>query len=320
MRRREFIAGLGSAASMPLAARAQQPNIPVIGFLSFASLGPLDYFVAGFRQGLKDAGFTEGQNIAVEYRSAEGRIDRLRLLAAELADRRVSVLVTIGGEQGALAAKAATATIPIVFNSGGDPVKAGIVASMNRPGGNATGVSIFTADLAPKRLGLLNDLLPNIPLIAVLANPNFLPAVNNVKDAEAAAHALGKQVKVLHATADAEINAAFAAMARDGVSAVMVGSDPTFNGKRRHIAALAAKYGIPAIYEWREFVVAGGLMSYGTNLVEAFRQQGLYAGQILKGAKPAELPVMQLTKFEFVVNLKTAKALRLTIPSGLLSL
>jgi putative tryptophan/tyrosine transport system substrate-binding protein len=303
-----------------LAVHAQQTNNPVVGFLSFASLAPLENFVVGFRQGLKEAGFVDGQNVVVEYRSAQGRAERVPELAAQLVRNRVAVLVTIGGEPVALAAKAATATIPIVFNSGGDPVKEGLVASLNQPGGNATGVNIFTADLAPKRLGLLHDLLPQASLIAVLINPNFPPAVANGRDAAAAARAIGKQVTVLNAVTDAEIDAAFATMARDRVSAVIVGADPTFNARRERIVSLAARHALPAVYEWREFAAVGGLMSYGTNLVEAFRQQGLYAGQILKGAKPADLPVVQLTKFTFVINLKTARILGLTIPSGLLSI
>jgi putative ABC transport system substrate-binding protein len=318
--RREFITLLGGAAAWPLTARAQQPAMPVVGFLGPASAGPSAHLVAGFRLGLQETGFVEGHNAAIEYRWAEGQYDRVPALAADLVRRQVAVIVTVGGETSAVAAKAATTTIPIVFNIGGDPVKLGLVASLARPGGNATGVNIFTTELAEKRLGLLRDVVPAATTIAVLSNPSFAPAVVNARESEAAARAIGKELVIFNASSDAEIETAFAKIALARPGALLVGADPFFNSRRGLIVALAARHAIPAIYEWREFAEAGGLISYGTSLVEAYRQQGIYAGRILKGEKPANLPVVQLSKFELVINLNTAKALGLAIPPGVLAI
>jgi putative tryptophan/tyrosine transport system substrate-binding protein len=318
VRRREFIAALGGLAAWPLAARAQQ--VPVVGFLATTSPAPFAHLVAGFRRGLQEAGFLEGRNVAIEYRWAEGRYDQVPALAADLVQRQVAVIVTTGGETSAVAAKAATKTIPIVFNTGTDPVRLGLVTSLARPGGNATGVNIFTTELAEKRLGLLHDLIPAASTIAVLLNPNFAPAVVNLQESEVAARAAGRTVVAFHASRDDEIETAFARIIQMRPGALLVGSDPFFNSRREQIVALAARHAIPAIYEWREFAQAGGLMSYGTSLIEAYRQQGVYAGRILKGEKPADLPVVQLSKFELIINLITAKTLGLTFPPGLLAI
>jgi putative ABC transport system substrate-binding protein len=321
LKRRNFITLLGAAATVwPLAARAQQPAMPVIGFLSTALSGPSAYLVAGFRRGLEEAGFVEGRNVAVEYRWAEGQYERVAALLADLIHRQVAVIVTAGGETSAAAAKAATATIPIVFNIGSDPVKLGLVASLARPGGNATGVNLFTAELVEKRLSLLRDLIPAATRVAVLVNPNFTPAVVNARESEAAAQTIGKTVAIFNASSDTEIETAFAEIVQARSGALLVGADPFFNSRRDLIVALASRHAIPAMYEWREFVEAGGLISYGTSLVEGYRQQGIYAGRILKGEKPADLPVVQLSKFELVLNLKTAKALGLTISDNMLTL
>jgi putative ABC transport system substrate-binding protein len=319
IRRRQFITLLGAAA-WPLAARAQQPAIPVVGFLGTASAGPFAHLVAGFRRGLQEAGFVEGRNVAIEYRWAEGQYDRVPALAADLVRRQVAIIVTVGGETSATAAKAATATIPIVFNVGADPVKLGLVTSLARPGGNATGVNIFTTELVEKRLGLLHDLVPAATTVAVLSNPNFPAAVANVRESEAAAGAIGKQVVIFNASSDAEIETAFANIVQARPGALLVGADPFFNSRRGLIVALAARHAVPAIYEWREFAEAGGLVSYGTSLVEAYRQQGIYVGRILKGETPADLPIVQLSKFELIINLNTARALGLTIPPGVLAI
>jgi putative ABC transport system substrate-binding protein len=319
--RREFITLVGSAAAAwPLAARAQQGAMPVVGFLGTASPRPFAHLVAGFRRGLQETGFVEDRSVVIEYRWAEGHYDRVPALAADLVRRQVAVIVTVGGETSAAAAKAATATIPIVFNTGTDPVRLGLVASLARPGGNATGVNIFTTELAEKRLGLLRDLVPSATTVAVLLNPNFAAAVANVRESEAAARAIGKEVVIFNASGDAEIETAFAKIVLARPGALLVGADPFFNSRRGLIVALAARHAIPAIYEWREFAEAGGLISYGTSLMEAYRQQGIYAGRILKGEKPADLPVVQLSKFELVINLNTAKALGLAIPPGVLAI
>jgi putative tryptophan/tyrosine transport system substrate-binding protein len=320
MKRRDFITLLGGAAVWPLAAHAQQPAMPVVGFLGTASPRPFAHLVADFRRGLQETGFIEGRSVVIEYRWAEGQYDRVPALAADLVRRQVAVIVTVGGETSAAAAKAATETIPIVFNVGSDPVKIGLVASLARPGGNATGVNIFTIELVEKRLGLLLDLIPTASSIAILVNPDFVPAAANASEAEAAARAVGKQVVIYNARSEIEIGTAFAIMAQARPGALLVGADPFFNSRRGLIVALAARHAIPAIYEWREFAEAGGLISYGTSLVEAYRQQGIYAGRILKGEKPADLPVVQLSKFELVINLNTAKALGLAIPPGVLAL
>jgi putative tryptophan/tyrosine transport system substrate-binding protein len=321
MRRRAFISLLGgAAAAWPLAARAQQPTMPVIGFLSSASAGAFAHLVSGFRRGLQGMGFVEGHNVAVEYAWAEGRYDRLPELAENLVRREVSVIVTSGGDNPSLAAMAATSTIPVVFVVGSDPVRIGLVASLARPGGNATGVNIFTAELAEKRFGLVNDAIPTATTFAVLTNPNFPPAMSNAKQSEDAGRRVGKEVVVFHASNESDIDSAFARMAAARPGALLVSADPFFNSRREQIVALAARYAFPAIYEWREFVEVGGLMSYGTDLVEAYRLQGAYAGRVLKGEKPADLPVVQLSKFQLIINLNTARVLGLAIPPGVLAI
>jgi len=320
MQRREFITLLGGAAAWPLAARAQQPAMPVIGFLHVGSPDALSHLVTAFRQGLKEVGYFEGQNVAIEFRWAEGHYDRLPALAADLVRRQVAVIITGGGDAPAAIAKAATATIPIVFNVGSDPSKTGLVASLSRPGGNITGVNILTTELAAKRLGLLNDLVPAGSVIAYIVNPNFPATESNVKEVETAARAIGRQILLLKATNEKDIDAAFVAISEMRSRALLVGSDPFFTSRRDQFVALAARYAVPTIYEQREFAVAGGLMSYGTSLTDSYRQMGNYVGRILKGEKPADLPVVQSVKFELVINLKTAKALGLTLPSGLLSI
>ena len=321
MQRREFIMLLGGAAvAWPLTGRAQQPAMPVIGFLHVASAKPFEGIVAGFRQGLKEVGYTERQNVTIEFRWAEGHYDRLPALAAELVRRQVAVIVTGGGEAPALAAKAATLTIPIVFNVGSDPVKMGLVASLSRPGANLTGVNILTTELADKRVGLLHDLLPIGTVIAYLVNPNFPSTETNVKEVEAAARVLGLKIVLLKASSKSDIDAAFASIPEKQVGALLVGSDPFFTSQRDQFVALVARHAIPAIFEQREFAVAGGLMSYGTSLTDSYRQMGNYAGRNLKGEKPTDLPIVQSAKFELVINLKTAKSLGLALPSGLLSI
>lgn len=294
--------------------------MPVVGFLGTASAAPFAHLLASLRRGLQETGFVEGRNAAIEYRWAEGQYDRVPALAADLVRRQVAVIVTVGGETSAAAARAATATIPIVFNVGTDPVRLGLVASLARPGGNATGVNIFTTELVEKRLSLLRDLVPTATTVAVLLNPNFAAAVANMRESEAAAREIGKELAIFNASTDAEIETAFANIVQARSGALLVGADPFFNSRRGLIVALAARHAIPAIYEFREFADAGGLISYGTSLMEAYRQQGIYAGRILKGEEPASLPVVQLSKFELVINLNAAKALRLAIPPGVLAL
>jgi len=319
MMRRDFITLLGGAvAAWPLAASAQQAS-PLIGFLNGASPEGYAPYVTAFRQGLKEAGYVEGQNVTIEYRWAEGQYDRLPALAANLVRRNVTVIAATS-TPAALAAKALTSTVPIVFTTGDDPIKLGLVASFNRPGGHATGVSHLIGELGSKRLGLLRELLPGITVITTLLNPNFPGAERQLRDAEAAAGALGLQLIVLRASTEREIDAAFATMAQQGASALVVGGDPSFVARREQIVALAARHAIPTIYPVRDFAVAGGLMSYGTDFADAYRQAGVYTGRIVRGEKPADLPVQRSTKFELVINLKTARTLGVTIPAGVLSI
>jgi putative ABC transport system substrate-binding protein len=318
MRRREFNILLGSVvAGWPLGARAQQAVLPVVGFLNSASPQPWEKYVAGFRAGLKEAGFVDGQNVTIEFHWAEGHYDKLPGMAADLVRRKVAVLVSTGGSASIVAAKGATSTIPIVFTSGDDPILSGFVTSLSRPGGNITGVNLFVTVLEGKRLGLLRALIPGVQLIAVLFNPNRPNLANIVKDVQEAARAIGQQIHVLFASDESAINAAFATAAQLRAGAILVASDPFFNSQRDNIIALAARHSIPAMYEQREFALAGGLMSYGTNLADGYRQVGVYVGRILKGEKPGDLPVVQSTKFEFVINLKTAKALGIEVPPNL---
>jgi putative tryptophan/tyrosine transport system substrate-binding protein len=321
VRRRDFITLLGgAAAAWPLAAHAQQPPMPVIGFLSSLSLAATERLVAAFRQALKESGYVEGQNVAIEYRWAEGQYDQLPALAADLVRRQVAVIAATGGPASGLAAKAATPAIPIVFVSGGDPVKEGFVSSLNRPGGNATGVNVLLTAMEGKRLGLLRDLVPTASLIAVLLNPTNPPFDAQLSDIREAARAAGQQIHILHANSEREIDAAFTMAVEVRAGALLVAADPFIFSRRDRVVALAARHAIPTIYEVREYVVAGGLASYGVSLADAYRQVGNYTGRILKGEKPADLPVVQSTKFEFVLNLKTAKTLGVSISENLLTL
>ena len=316
--RRKFLATLGgAAAAWPLAARAQQPAMPVVGFLRSGILPEPDatHRVTAFHQGMKETGYVEGQNVAIEYRSAEGQTE-LPLLVADLLRRQVALIV--GNTPAALAAKAATTTVPIVFVTGGDPVRDGLVASLNRPGGNVTGVSFITAELGAKQLGLLRELRPGAARIAVLVDPKWPLTERFVSEVRAAALAVGQQLIVLDVSSDREIETAFTTLVQRGAGALLVGIGAFMSSQRERIVALAARHGIPAIYSWREAVAAGGLMSYAPSINDAYRQAGIYAGRILKGEKPGDLPVMLPTKFEFVINLKTAKALGLEVPDRLL--
>ena len=321
MKRRQFITLLGGAtAAWPLAARAQQPAMPVVGFMSARSPEDSAHLVAAFRRGLGESGFIEGQNVAIEFRWAHGQYDRLPALADELVRRQVNVLVAVGGEPSPLAAKRATSTIPIVFGVGSDPVSIGLVESFSRPGGNVTGVTLMTALMEPKRLGLLRELVPGALLVGVLLNPVFPPAARQLQELEQAARTIGQRLVVTKASTDEELNAAFAVLVQERIGALLVAADPYFDTRRDRIIALAAQHRLPAIYQFREYAVAGGLLSYGISITDGYRQYGVYAASILNGAKPADLPVQQVVKFELVINMKTAKALDVTISDNLLSL
>ena len=319
MKRREFIALLGGAAAWPLAARAQQPAMPVIGFLAGPSRTFADFVMLGFRQGLKDNGYVEGENVAIEYRSADNQIDQLPPLAADLVRRRVALIVAVAPEA-ALAAKAATTTIPIVFGMGDDPVKIDLVTSLARPGGNVTGINLYSSELAAKRMELLHEMVPAAARVAMLGDPMFSLTESQVRDAETAARAMKIQIQVLNASTGRKINAAFANFVHERPDVLFVAPSPFFISRLVQLTQLAARHAVPAIYSVRQYTEAGGLMSYGTNLTDAFRQMGVYAGRILKGEKPADLPVIQSTKFELVINAETARMLDLIVPPTLLSI
>jgi putative tryptophan/tyrosine transport system substrate-binding protein len=320
MRRREFITLLGSAAAWPLAAHAQQPALPVIGFLHSASAAAYAAPLAAFRKGLSEAGYVEGQNVAIEYRWAEGQNDRLPALAAELVRRRVTVIVTPGSTAATLAAQAATATIPIVFIIGANPVKIGLVASLNRPGGNATGINDFGVEIGAKRLGLLHELLPGAARFGVLVNPdNPFITESFVTELQMAASAIGRQIEVVTASTNGDIDTAFATLVKKRADALLISPDALFVTRRVQLIMLAVRHTLPALYHRRELAEAGGLMSYGSDLSDQYRQTGLYVSRILKGEKPAEMPVQLPTKFEFVINLQTAKTIGLDIPPTLLA-
>jgi len=318
VRRREVLLLLGATAVAP-AVRAQQPTAPIIGFMSGRSPDDSAHLVAAFHNGLREAGFVEGKNVTVEYRWALGQYDRLPAMAADLVKRPVTVIAAVGGDVSAVSAKQATSTIPIVFGMGGDPTKAGLVDSLGRPGGNATGYTLLTSELEPKRLGLLRDLLPDAGVIAVLINPNFPPAAGQLAALEKAAQMTSQRLSIFRVSNDGELNAGLAAVLQQRASALLVAADPYLDTRRQQLITFAAQNKLPAIYQFREFAVDGGLMSYGPSITDSYRQGGNYVGQILKGAKPSDLPVLQPTKFELVINLKTAKALGLAIPPGLIS-
>ena len=319
MKRREFITLLGGAAAWPLAARAQQ-SMPVIGFMSARSPEDSVHLLEAFRRGLKEGGFVEGQNVVIEFRWARGEYDRLPEMAADLVSRRVSVLTAVGGDPSPRAAKRATSTIPIVFGIGGDPVRDGLVESFNRPGGNVTGVTLMTNLMESKRFGLLRDLVPDAQLVGALLNPSFAPSARQSQQIEEAARSIGQRLIVAKASTDEELDAAFTALVRERAHALLVAADPYFDTRRDRIVGFAQRQRLPAIYHFREYVLAGGLLSYGISLTDAYRQFGVYTATILKGAKPADLPVLQPTKFELVINLKTAKTLGLKISDNLLTL
>jgi putative ABC transport system substrate-binding protein len=323
MKRREFIQLLGSAAIAPailrpFAALSQQPAMPVIGFLNGGSRELFTARVAAFHQGLNDAGFVEGRNVAIEYQWAQGQYDRLPALAADLVRRRVAVIAATGGIPPALAAKAATSTIPIVFVAGSDPIKFGVVTSLSRPDGNLTGLTAFTSELVPKRLELLHEVVKKAASIALLVNPTNVVSESVQKDVQEAARTLGLQLNVVHASAEPDLDKVFATLNQLRAGALVIGTDPLFDGQSERLAALAVDHAMPAIYQTREFAAAGGLMSYGGSLTDAHRKAGVYIGQVLKGEKPTDLPIMQSTKVELIINLKTAKALGLTVPLSLL--
>jgi putative tryptophan/tyrosine transport system substrate-binding protein len=318
--RRDLIALLGgAAAAWPVAARAQQHAMPVIGFLDSGSAEALAARVAAFRRGLNETAYVEGQNVAIEYRWADGQYDRLPALADDLVRRQVAVIAATGSANSARAANAATATTPIVFANGGDPVKLGLVRSLNRPGGNATGVTYFLSELGPKRLELLRELVPAAAVIAFLINPSNPVTESDTKDFQAVAGVIGQQVRILNASSESDLDAAFPTLVEQRASALLVNNDAFFSSRHKQIVALAARYALPAIYYLRDFVVAGGLASYGPSVLDGYRQVGTYVGRILRGEKPADLPVMQPTKFELVINLQTAKTLGIEMPPSLLA-
>jgi putative ABC transport system substrate-binding protein len=319
IRRREFITLLGgAAAAWPVAAGAQQGATPTIGYLSTRSPSEAKYVTDAFTQGLNENGYVEGRNLAIEFRWADLQYDRLPALASDLARRQVAVIAAVGGSHSGLAAKAVTSTIPIVFASAGDPVTFGLVTSLNRPGGNVTGISMITVALAPKRLELLHELVPAPAAIAMLVNPTSPYVEAETADVKASARVLGRQLRVLNAGTTQEIDAAFATLVQQRAGGLLVSGDPFFDSERDRLVALAARYSVPAIYQWREFATIGGLISYGTSILDAYRQAGVYVGKILKGASPADMPVLQPTRFETVVNLKTAKALGVAVPDKLI--
>ena len=320
MRRREFITLLGGAvATWPLAARAQQTAMPVVGFLRSSSIERSPHLVAAFLQGLKEAGYLEGQNVTIAYRSAEGQYDRLATLAADLVQRRVNIIVATGGSAPAQAAKAATSAIPIVFTTASDPVRDGLVASLNQPGGNLTGISLLATDIGSKRLGLLRELVPNATTIALLQNPKNPDLGQHAQEVQTSARNLGHHIRVLNAANEDDIDSAFAAMARERPDALLLDPDPFLVSRREQIVTLTNYHRIPALYDFRESVEAGGLASYGPSHTEPYRLAGIYAGRILKGAKPTDLPVVQSTKFELAINLRTAKRIGFEIPPTLLA-
>jgi putative ABC transport system substrate-binding protein len=318
MRRREFIGLVGAAAAWPVMVRAQQTGLPVVGVLSPQSPGSAAGRVAGFLKGLSESNYVDGRNVAIEYRWAEGHYDRLPALASDLVRRRVAVIVA-PTQDAALAAKAATSTIPIVFNTGGDPVGFGLVTSMNRPGGNATGVSMFTNQLEAKRLGLLHEMVPKAMSVGVLINPDKATAESQLQEVQVAARSIGLQIHVRRVNNDRGLDAAFESLVQAGAGALMATADPFFAGQRARLVGLAAKHRLAAVWEWPDFVEGGGLMSYGTNIVDSYRQVGAYTGKILQGEKPAEMPVVQPVTFVTAINLKTAKTLGIEVPATLLA-
>jgi putative tryptophan/tyrosine transport system substrate-binding protein len=318
MRRREFITLLGGAAAWPLAARAQQAGLPVIGYLSARSPDVDTPFTAAFRKGLSETGYVEGRNVAIEYRWADGEYDRLLVLAADLVRRQVVVIAAAGGSSPALAAKAATTRIPIVFQTGDNPVEVGLVASLNRPGSNLTGVTSLNAEVVQKRLELLHELFPTATIMALLVNSTNPNAEVLSRDAQAGARTLGLELHVMHATTERDFDMVFADLLRLGASGLVIGSDPFFAGRSEQLAALSVRHAVPTIFQYHQFAAAGGLMSYGGDLTDTYRQVGVYAGRILKGERPADLPVQQSTKVELIINLKTAKAFGITVPITLL--